>query len=652
MTEQFKDCPECPDMVVVPAGEFMMGSPASELERSGDETQVRATIAQPFAVGKFAVTFDEWDACLADGGCNGYRPGDQGWGRGKRPVINVNWDDVKAYATWLSRKTGKIYRLLSEAEREYVTRAGTTTPFWWGSSITPKQANYDGSAEPYKGGGSKGEYRKATVPVDSFEANPWGLYQVHGNVWEWTEDCWNDSNTGNPGNGIARATGDYCNRRVLHGGSWFSLPLSLRAAFRSGHSTVDRFSFDGFRLARTISAELNQGRVREAAEAWVAIKDTTNIPTLEAYIARFPDTFYADQARTRMAELKKQVAPGAPSFNVSDDLDELNRRIRELNSAGKYGEAIPLAEKSLELTRSQKGEDQVDTAARMNWLAELYHAQGRYAEAEPLCKRALAIREKALGPDHPGVGTSLNNLAELYRAQGRTAEAEPLHKRALAIREKALGPDHPGVGTSLNNLAELYRAQGRTAEAEPLFTRSLAIFEKALGPDHPFVGTSLNSLAEMYRAQGRTAEAEPLCKRALAIAEKALGPDHPHVGTSLNSLALLYQAQGHYAEAEPLFTRSLTIFEKALGPDHPHVGTSLNNLAELYRAQGRTAEAEPLFTRSLAIFEKALGPDHPHVGTSLNNLAELYRAQGRTAEAEPLHKRALAIAEKARAHQR
>jgi formylglycine-generating enzyme required for sulfatase activity len=188
-TSWFKDCPECPDMVVVPAGEFMMGSPASELERSADETQVRTTIAQPFAVGKFAVTFDEWDACLADGGCNGYRPGDQDWGRGKRPVINVNWDDAKAYATWLSRKTGKIYRLLSEAEREYATRAGTTTPFWWGSSITPKQANYDGSAEPYKGGGSKGEYRKATVPVDSFEASPWGLYQMHGNVWEWTEDC-------------------------------------------------------------------------------------------------------------------------------------------------------------------------------------------------------------------------------------------------------------------------------------------------------------------------------------------------------------------------------------------------------------------------------------------------------------------------------
>ena len=124
----------------------------------------------------------------------------------------------KAYAAWLSTKTGKSYRLLSETEREYVARAGTTTPFWWGSSITPKQANYYGSADPYEGGGSKGEYRQRTVAVDSFEPNPWGLYNVHGNVWEWTEDCWNESNNGNRGNGTAQTTGD-CGRRVVRGGS-------------------------------------------------------------------------------------------------------------------------------------------------------------------------------------------------------------------------------------------------------------------------------------------------------------------------------------------------------------------------------------------------------------------------------------------------
>ena len=243
-------CPLCREMVVAPAGTFTMGSPATEKERSDQEAQARVMIARPFAVGKFAVTFDQWDACVADGGCNGYRPADEGWGRGNRPVINVNWDDAKAYAEWLSRKTGKTYRLLSEAEREYVTRADTKTPFWWGSSVTPKQANYDGNYT--YGGGTKGEYRARTVPVDSFEANPWGLFNVHGNVREWTEDCWNDSNRGNPGNGSARTSGD-CTRRVLRGGSWRSFPLYLRAADRIWLITDLRNDNIGFRLARTLN---------------------------------------------------------------------------------------------------------------------------------------------------------------------------------------------------------------------------------------------------------------------------------------------------------------------------------------------------------------------------------------------------------------
>jgi formylglycine-generating enzyme required for sulfatase activity/class 3 adenylate cyclase len=245
-------CPMCPEMVVAPAGSFMMGSPPSEPQRDDGEVQVPVTIARAFAVGKFAVTFDEWDACKADGGCEGYHPNDRGWGRGRRPVINVNWDDVKLYIEWLNAKTGKTYRLLSEAKLEYVTRAGTTTPFWWGAAITPKLANYNGSAEPYKGGGAKGEDRRQTVPVDSFEANPWGLFNVHGNVWEWTEDCWNNSNHGNPGNGSARTTGD-CSSRVSRGGSWFYSPQFLRAAYRVGTNTNSRFQGLGFRLARTIT---------------------------------------------------------------------------------------------------------------------------------------------------------------------------------------------------------------------------------------------------------------------------------------------------------------------------------------------------------------------------------------------------------------
>jgi formylglycine-generating enzyme required for sulfatase activity len=260
-SEWFKDHELGPEMVVVPAGEFTMGSSPSEIaalkkeyekdwfEWEGPQHLVR--IKAPFAVSRFAVTFDEWDACIADGGCKGYRPSDQGWGRGKRPVINVSFDDAMAYVAWLSRRTGKSYRLLSEAEREYVTRAGTRTPFWWGETISTAQANYDGNYTSR--GGAKGEYRQRTVSVDSFEPNPWGLYNVHGNVWEWCEDAWHDDYKGAPEDGSAWLEGGDANRRVVRGGSWIDIPRVLRAANRDWDTSDDRFSLLGFRVARTLT---------------------------------------------------------------------------------------------------------------------------------------------------------------------------------------------------------------------------------------------------------------------------------------------------------------------------------------------------------------------------------------------------------------
>ena len=248
--DSFKECEQCPEMVVVPAGSFAMGSPQSEPERQDNEgPQHQVTFARQFAVGKFAVTFDEWDACVADGGCNGYKPSDQGWGRGRRPVINVSWNDAKTYVAWLSSKTGKTYRLLSEAEREYVTRAGTTTPFWWGSQISTSLANYDGNYSYREG--PKGEYREMTMPVDSFSPNPWGLYQVHGNVLEWTKDCWNDGYRGAPTDGSARTSGD-CALRVRRGGSSDNVPGGLRSASRSRFTTGARAN-SGFRVGRTLT---------------------------------------------------------------------------------------------------------------------------------------------------------------------------------------------------------------------------------------------------------------------------------------------------------------------------------------------------------------------------------------------------------------
>jgi formylglycine-generating enzyme required for sulfatase activity len=241
----FQDCDRCPEMVVVPAGSFTMGSTANEEgHQQHEEPRHVVTFSRPFAVGRFAVTFDEWDACVADGGCHGYQPKDQQWGRGRRPVINVSWDDAQAYVAWLSRKTDKSYRLLSEAEREYAARAGTNTPYWWGNAISTTEANYfDGKW----GGGSQ----HRTVPVDSFQPNPWGLYQVYGNVWEWVEDCYHDSYTGAPSDGSAWTSED-CPLHVLRGGSWNFGSRYLRSASRSGGTAAQRIKILGFRVARTL----------------------------------------------------------------------------------------------------------------------------------------------------------------------------------------------------------------------------------------------------------------------------------------------------------------------------------------------------------------------------------------------------------------
>jgi formylglycine-generating enzyme required for sulfatase activity/uncharacterized caspase-like protein len=252
--QSFRECADCPEMVVVPAGSFTMGSPGSEPGRVDNEgPQHVVTIRQPFAVGKFHVTRDQFavfaneTGFAAHSGCDWRSPGFTQ--DGSHPVVCVSWDDAKAYADWLAKKTSKAYRLLSEAEFEYAARAGTTTPFWWGSSITPDQANYDGNYV-YAGGGSKGVYRARTVPVDSFQPNPWGLYNVHGNAYQWTADCWHNDYNGAPADGSAWIT--TCNEgaRIVRGGSWYSLPMVLRAALRV-RLTAPNLSI-GFRVARTL----------------------------------------------------------------------------------------------------------------------------------------------------------------------------------------------------------------------------------------------------------------------------------------------------------------------------------------------------------------------------------------------------------------
>ncbi len=254
----FQDAPFGPEMVVVPPGRFWMGSRKGEGYK-GEYPQHEVTIPRAIAVGRYAVTFEEWDFAQADKEWRKItrvkprKPRDEGWGRDRRPVIDVLWEDAQAYAKWLSHKAGQPYRLLSEAEWEYCCRAGTSTHFWWGDEISTAQANYDGNST--FGNGSKGEYRQKTVPVDSFQPNPWGLYQMHGNVWEWCEDVWHGSYEDKPEDlketADAWTTGD-SGWRVLRGGSWIIYPGLLRAAARNRTDSGYRTSLAGFRVARTI----------------------------------------------------------------------------------------------------------------------------------------------------------------------------------------------------------------------------------------------------------------------------------------------------------------------------------------------------------------------------------------------------------------
>jgi len=230
-------------MVVLPAGEFMMGSSADDPDHYDNEGPLhRVTIAQPVAVSKFEVTFEQWDACVAVGGCA--RVPDSNMGRGMRPVINVSWDHAQQYVAWLAEMSGRPYRLLSEAEWEYAARAGTTTAFSWGDELGKNNANCNGCGSEWDG--------RQTAPVGSFAPNPFGLYDMHGNVWEWVEDCLHADYEGAPTDGSPWAEGN-CNERVIRGGSWIGYPVGLRSALRFWYSSDDHGADLGLRVARTLS---------------------------------------------------------------------------------------------------------------------------------------------------------------------------------------------------------------------------------------------------------------------------------------------------------------------------------------------------------------------------------------------------------------
>ena len=219
-----------------------VGSPEDELDRQTSEgPQHEVALAQPFAVSKFEVTFEEWDACVATAGCP--QVADR-WGRGQMPVINASWGDAKQYVAWLSQLTGKEYRLLTEAEWEYAARAGASTRYSWGDDPRAGDANCDGCGSPWD--------LKRTAPVGSLRPNAFGLHDVHGNVWEWVEDTWHQNYDGAPTDGSAWLLYDEPSYRVVRGGSWRNESEQVRAAVRFKRNINVRFDTLGFRVARTI----------------------------------------------------------------------------------------------------------------------------------------------------------------------------------------------------------------------------------------------------------------------------------------------------------------------------------------------------------------------------------------------------------------
>ncbi|MFN3077071.1 MAG: formylglycine-generating enzyme family protein [Alphaproteobacteria bacterium] len=237
--EVFRDCTECPEVVVVPAGEFVMGADDGPADQKPAHL---VKLANPFAMTTNVITFDQWESCLADGGCS-KNPDDHEWGRGTRPVINVSWDDARGYAGWLSRKTGARYRLPTEAEFEYAARAGTTTAFWWGDEVGVDHANCRHCTGP--------TISDRSSPAGSYPANPFGLYDMNGNVWEWIADCWYPNHKAAPDDGSAREAPN-CAYRVSKGGAWYYEPrLSRPSARVRQHNTMWSYTV-GFRLVREL----------------------------------------------------------------------------------------------------------------------------------------------------------------------------------------------------------------------------------------------------------------------------------------------------------------------------------------------------------------------------------------------------------------
>jgi CHAT domain-containing protein/tetratricopeptide (TPR) repeat protein len=355
------------------------------------------------------------------------------------------------------------------------------------------------------------------------------------------------------------------------------------------------------------------------------------------------DHWQTTDVRQLLRNLEKVAALPEEARAELVEVNKLGGRVAQLYRRGRYGEAVPLLRRVLEVRRRHLGTQDSQTISAVNNLAFFLDQSGKHTEAEPLYRQALEARRKALGEDHPDIALSYNNLAINLLTLGKSVEAEGLSRRALAINQRVLGEEHPDTAETYNALGMNLRSQGKYAAADPLLRKALAIKRKLLGDDHLETASSYNNVATILHDQGQYAAAAPLLRQALAVRRKVLGEDHPDTADGYNNVAANLQAQGRYADAEPLFRQALAVRRKVLGDDHPVTANSYNNVAYNLTAQGKYVEAEPLYRRALAIYRQALGEEHREMAATYSNLALNLKAQRRHAEAEALFRQALAI---------
>lgn len=343
----------------------------------------------------------------------------------------------------------------------------------------------------------------------------------------------------------------------------------------------------------------------------------------------YDSAFYFSEKALRQAEREfgKQDIDYAASLNYLGEIYEVY---------GNYKKAESLYLESIRIIKEVAGEENIIYTNTLEKLANVYQNMGNYSKAEPLYQESIKIRKNLFGKEHAEYASSLNNMATLYRNMGNYAKAEPLYQEAISIRKKVIGENHPNYAASLSSLAVLYKDIGSYGKAEELYKEALSIKKKVNGINHPDYASAVNNLAGLYWTMGFYSKAEIMYLEALKIRKELLGEKNPDYATTLNNLGLVSMSMSNYEKAVTYFYESLRIRKEVLGEKHYQYAASLYNLGLLYVAMNNNEKAEGLFKDALKIRKEVFGPKHPQYATILNNLANLYRSEGLGNKAEPL----------------